>query len=110
MSQDWKSYVRRYALAIGILVLILTVQNLLLYFSIKLSFTIPIIVGLVATGWYGGRGPGIALAILIALISAISSPPTQGTTRSFQPPHRHSPSPRRWSCRDDRDWCGNSDR
>ena len=72
---------RRYVLAIGILTLILGVQNLLLLFSIKLSFTIPIIVGLVAAGWYGGRGPGIFLAALMALISAVSNQPAPGTTR-----------------------------
>ncbi|HYJ89764.1 MAG TPA: PAS domain S-box protein [Pyrinomonadaceae bacterium] len=79
---DWKSFVRRYALTLGILALIVAVQTLLLFFSIKLSFTIPIIVGLVAAGWYGGRGPGIFLAFLIALISASSTPPAPGTTQS----------------------------
>jgi PAS domain S-box-containing protein len=67
-------------LAVGILALILGVQNLLLFFGIKLSFTIPIIVGLVAAAWYGGLGPGIFLAALMALISALSNPPAQGIT------------------------------
>jgi PAS domain S-box-containing protein len=81
MLKDWKSSLRRYALAIGILALIVGVQIGLQLLSIKLSFTIPIIVGLVAASWLGGRGPGFVLAFLMAVISAYSSPPTAGTTQ-----------------------------
>jgi PAS domain S-box-containing protein len=80
MLKDWKSYLRRYALAIGILALIVGVQTALQLLSIKLSFTIPIIVGLVAASWFAGRGPGFLLAFLMALISAYSSPRAAGTT------------------------------
>ena len=80
MSINWKSLVLRYLLAISILVLIVGIQSLLIFFGIKLSFTIPIIVGLVAASWYGRLGPGIFLAILIAVISAYSTPPTPDTS------------------------------
>src|SRR5690242_6651415 len=78
MKSRWKSLILRYGLAILVLAVILVVQNLLLAYSIKLSFTIPIIVGLVAVGWYGGRGPGILLSALIQAINIYSNtrPPT----------------------------------
>jgi PAS domain S-box-containing protein len=81
VSKGWRSVLLRYAMAIGILIVILAAQNLLLLYSIKISFTIPIVVGLALAAWYGGRGPGVMLASLIALITAYSSPPAQGTTR-----------------------------
>ncbi|HEY2846740.1 MAG TPA: PAS domain S-box protein, partial [Pyrinomonadaceae bacterium] len=66
------SVVARYGGALLILGAIIGVQSLLLFYSIKISFTVPIIVGVVATAWYGGFGPGLVIAILIAGISAIS--------------------------------------
>jgi len=81
MLRDWKSVLLRYGLALGLLVVIIAIQTLLLLYGIKLSFTIPIIVGLVAAGWFGGRGPGVFLSILIAVVSALSTPPTPGVTQ-----------------------------
>jgi two-component system cell cycle sensor histidine kinase/response regulator CckA len=64
--------IRRYSIAVLILVAIIGVQSLLLAYSIKISFTVPIIFGLVATAWYADLGPGLVLALLIAGISAFS--------------------------------------
>ena len=66
------SFAARYGLALMILGAIIGVQTLLLFYSIKISFTVPIIVGVVATAWYGGFGPGLLIAILVAGISAVS--------------------------------------
>jgi two-component system cell cycle sensor histidine kinase/response regulator CckA len=66
------SLAARYGLALVILGAIIGVQTLLLFYSIKISFTVPIIVGVVATAWYGGFGPGLLIAILVAGISAVS--------------------------------------
>jgi len=72
MRSRLTSVVARYGLALFILAAIIAVQSLLNAFSIKISFTVPIIVGLVATAWYAGLGPGFVLAFLIATITAVS--------------------------------------
>ena len=72
MKSRVTSVIARYGLALVILAAIIAVQTLLNAFSIKISFTVPIIVGLVATAWYAGLGPGFVLAFLIATISAVS--------------------------------------
>lgn len=44
-------------------------------FGYKFDLTIPIILGLFATAWYGGRGPGILLGGLLVLATAMLATP-----------------------------------
>src|SRR5688572_1032070 len=64
----------RYALSLGPFAILLAISAVLLYFEIKISLTILILVGIVISAWYGGLGPGILMAVLIV-----------GTTIIFQP-------------------------
>jgi two-component system, cell cycle sensor histidine kinase and response regulator CckA len=75
-----KSLLLRYGLSVLIFGVTLGIQNLLAAYSIRLSFTIPIIVGLVVAAWYGGRGPAILLAILYVTVTAISTPIAPNST------------------------------
>ncbi|HTH51346.1 MAG TPA: PAS domain S-box protein, partial [Pyrinomonadaceae bacterium] len=63
----------RYGLAVVLLGLIVAVQAFLLRYSIKISFAVPITLGLVLTTWYGGFGPGLLLSFLVAIVSAAST-------------------------------------
>src|SRR5258706_1400359 len=80
IAKGWKSAVWRYGLAIAAYVLVVGLQTLLLYFSIKISFTIPIVVSLFAVSWYGGRRPGLLLAILFEVTTIYSNPVPPDTT------------------------------
>ncbi|MBV9240834.1 MAG: PAS domain S-box protein [Acidobacteria bacterium] len=73
-------FLARYGSAVLVLGAIIGVQSLLLAYSIRISFTVPIILGLVATAWYAGLGPGLFLAVLIAGVSAISDRTTVDET------------------------------
>ena len=54
----------RYGLAVLVFAATLGLSLLLTRFGIRISFAIPILVGLVGVVWYGGRGPGILLSVL----------------------------------------------
>jgi PAS domain S-box-containing protein len=53
-----------YILAICLFGVVLGLSLLLTELGVKVNLTIPIVVALVATAWYGGLGPGILLSIL----------------------------------------------
>src|SRR5688500_11082275 len=65
MPKSIKSLAFRYGLAILIFAVILGFALLSRQYSIRISFTIPILIGMVAASWFGGRGPGILLSVLI---------------------------------------------
>ncbi len=52
------SFLVRYGGALLMLGAVIGVQELFLLYSIKISFLVPIIIGLAATAWYAGLGPG----------------------------------------------------
>jgi PAS domain S-box-containing protein len=54
----------RYGLAVAVFAVTVGLSLLLVWLGIRISFAIPILVGLVGVVWYGGRGPGILLSIL----------------------------------------------
>src|SRR2546425_7996159 len=80
MAGGWKSGLWRYGMAVVSYVLVVGLQTLLLYYSIKISFTIPIVVAIFAVSWYGGRRPGLLLAGLFEATTFYSNPIPPYTT------------------------------
>jgi PAS domain S-box-containing protein len=54
----------RYGLAILIYGLTIGLSLLLSHFEAQINLTIPVVLAMVATAWYGGRGPGLLLSVL----------------------------------------------
>lgn len=69
----------RYGLGVGLFIATLLISTGLLYFSIRINLTILVVFVLVAATWYGGRGPGLLLAVLIMATTIVSTPPPPGT-------------------------------
>lgn len=69
-----RSVIFRYSLALGSFAVTLGLALLFLYFGIGISLTILIIATLFITAWYGGRGPGLLLAVLVQVASIILNP------------------------------------
>ena len=74
MIKGWKSVLWRYSMAVLIFGAIIGSSALLGYFSIKINFAIPVIAGLAAVAWYGGRRPAILLVLMIEAVSIYSTP------------------------------------
>lgn len=74
MAKGIWSKILRYGLAVGVFGVILGISLLLQQFSIKINLTILIVGGIIATAWYGGKGPGILLAVLIEGTTVIYTP------------------------------------
>jgi PAS domain S-box-containing protein len=53
-----------YGLSVAVYVFTVALSLFLIWLGIRISFAIPILVGLVGVVWYGGRGPGILLSVL----------------------------------------------
>lgn len=66
------SWLIRYGLGVGLFIATLLISSGLQYLSIRLNLTILVIFVLVAATWYGGRGPGLLLAVLIELTTVYS--------------------------------------
>ncbi|MFL6468626.1 MAG: PAS domain S-box protein [Pyrinomonadaceae bacterium] len=64
----------RYGLSIAVYATIVGLSLLLSYLGIKLNFTIPVFAALVVAIWYGGRGPGILLAVLFEITTIYFTP------------------------------------
>ena len=73
-ATGWRSGLRRYGFAVAAYILVVGLQTLLLYYSIKISFTVPIVVALFAVSWYAGRRPGLLIAILFEATTVYSNP------------------------------------
>ena len=54
----------RYGLAMLVYGATVGLSLFLIWLGIRISFAIPILVGLVGVVWYGGRGPGVLLSVL----------------------------------------------
>ncbi len=65
MKKELRSALLRYGLALGLYVVTISISLFLLYISFQIKMIILVVVALVAAAWYGGRGPGIFLAVLI---------------------------------------------
>ena len=59
-----RHWLYRYGLALLVYGVTLGLSLLLVWLGIRISFAIPILVGLVGVVWFGGRGPGVLLSVL----------------------------------------------
>jgi PAS domain S-box-containing protein len=76
MTRNIRSIMLRYGLAVGIFAVLVGISLALRYAGYSgVNLAILIIIGLAATAWYAGRGPGILLAVFTFVTSAISTPP-----------------------------------
>ncbi len=73
-------WLARYGLAAVLFGATLGLSSLLSSYGIKLSFTIPIVLSLVASAWYGGIGPGILISVLFHGTTILYVPLPAGTT------------------------------
>jgi PAS domain S-box-containing protein len=64
----------RYGLAVVLFGATLGLSLLLNYINFKINLTIPIVFSLVATAWYGGRGPGLLISILFEGTTILYTP------------------------------------
>jgi PAS domain S-box-containing protein len=64
----------RYGLALVCFGATVGLSLLLSNIGIRLNLTIPIVLALVATAWYGGRGPGLLISILFQATTVIYTP------------------------------------
>ena len=60
----WLHHLWRYSLPLLLFGGVLGLSQILTNINFKLNLTIPIVFAVVATAWWGGRGPGIVLAVL----------------------------------------------
>jgi PAS domain S-box-containing protein len=65
-DRNWSAS-KRYGLSVAVFAVTLGLSLALSYFDYKINLTIPILAGLVAVAWFGGRGPGILLIALILI-------------------------------------------
>ncbi len=72
-SAKWHP-VRRYGLALLCFGATVGLSLILSNLGIRLNLTIPIVLALVATAWYGGRGPGILISVLFQATTIIFTP------------------------------------
>ena len=66
--------VLRYGLAIVCFGATVGLSILLSKLGVRLNLTIPIVLALVATAWYGGRGPGLLISILFQATTILFTP------------------------------------
>jgi PAS domain S-box-containing protein len=73
MRGDNKSLVFRYGLSIVLFGVVLGLSLFLRHYGLQVNLTAPISVAIVAAAWFGGRGPGILISVLVVAVSAIST-------------------------------------
>jgi len=73
MVRNVRSALLRYGLAIVLFVVIIGAAILLEYLSLKINMSLPVVLGLVIATWYGGRGPGLVLAVLVQIVAIFSN-------------------------------------
>jgi PAS domain S-box-containing protein len=71
---DRKSAWLRYGLALAIFAVLIGLSALLSYLNFKANLAVLIAIGLVVSVWYGGRGPGILLTVLVMATIIYTSP------------------------------------
>jgi PAS domain S-box-containing protein len=84
-DQRWWHVVLRYLLPVVLFGAVLGLSLFLERIDFKLNLTIPIVFALVATVWWGGRGPGILISLLFqgATIVYATIPPGQSVGRAW---------------------------
>jgi PAS domain S-box-containing protein len=71
MTKGKWSFWLRYGLALLAFGLTVALSIALNRYEIKLNLTIPIVLALVVTSWYGGRGPGLLLGVLFQVTTIL---------------------------------------
>lgn len=74
MKKDIKSGLLRYGLAGLVFVVVAGSSVLLRWFSIRINFTIPVVAGIFVVAWFGGRKPGLLLAVLMSATTMYLNP------------------------------------
>ena len=80
MRGGFKSLFLRYGFAILLFVVVLGLSLILRYFGIQINLTIPVIVAVVGAAWFGGRGPGILISVLVVAVSMLPGRPPEGAS------------------------------
>lgn len=68
------TWVWRYSLPLLLFGLVLGLSQILSNINFKLNLTIPIVFAMVATAWWGGRGPGILLGVFFEGATILYTP------------------------------------
>ena len=68
----------RYGLALLLFAVSLGLALFFSYLSLKINLTIVLVAALVAAAWYGGRGPGLFLAVLLLGATVVLNPVAPG--------------------------------
>lgn len=76
MRGGFKSLFLRYGSSILTLAAVIGLAAALRSYGLRLNFTLPVIIVVVAMAWFAGRGPSILLSVLLTIVSAISAWPT----------------------------------
>ncbi len=79
-QNEMKSVVIRYGIAILAVTITAVVFFSLRYYSIRINLTILLVLALIIPAWYGGKGPGITVAIFFELISILTIPRSPETS------------------------------
>lgn len=74
MARKIRSPWLRYGLAVGLFAAALGIALLLQYLGIRISLTILIMASLFIASWYGGRGPGLLLTVLLQAATIALNP------------------------------------
>lgn len=80
MRGGLKSLSFRYGVAILLFAAVIGLSLILRYFDIQINLTAPVMVVVVAAAWFGGRGPGILISVLIVGVSMLSPRNAEGTS------------------------------
>jgi PAS domain S-box-containing protein len=75
-----RSVALRYGLGLGSVAITIFISIVLSNYSIKLNLTILVIVALIVPTWYGGKGPGLLVAVLFEVVTIISIPKPPDTS------------------------------
>ena len=80
-----KNWLLRYGLAVAMFASVVVLSIALESAGLKLNLTIPIVFALVATAWYGGRGPGLLISLLFqaTTIAYVPIPPDSNLAKAM---------------------------
>src|SRR5690349_5768678 len=71
MSRQVGSIFPRYGLAVVSFATVVAVALSIRYFQFQLNLTFLVVIGIVVTSWWGGRGPGIFFCVLVTITSLL---------------------------------------
>ena len=67
---DWPP-VFRYGFSVLLFTALIAIALLLRYSHIDINLTIPVVIGLIAATWWGGRGPGLVFVFLVIAATVV---------------------------------------